>query len=342
MGFRPHVFGIIRPELVVAAEAKIGLEGRFTVELIHARTGLVKQRLHFRNLIVDDALNAIGAGGNPINSMLQYLAVGTGNAEPSAADVALVSELARTNSNGGFPDSAGYVGGAEPYWWLKRNRVFTESEANGNLTELGFFRNSSGAPMFNRQLFRDINGDPVTVVKTSQDQLRIELEFRIYPPVVDVDQNFEVDGISTALKTRAYDIDDNDRWGARTVSGGSAVGYLLGLGEWQNARAGFAIESDVLPSSLEGSLGGTAVQANTGFHLPYTNGSFFRDFELRWEPSVANFATGIGVVTWGVTRVSAADAHNVEKWVTRFTPKVLKTDSKRFTFVGRVSFARRP
>jgi hypothetical protein len=57
---------------------------------------------------------------------------------------------------------------------------------------------------------------------------------------------------------------------------------------------------------------------------------------------VANFATGIGVVTWGVTRVSGADAHNVEKWVTRFTPKVLKTDSKRFTFVGRVSFARRP
>jgi len=59
----------------------VGIEGWFTVELIHARTGLVKRRLRFRNLITNAGLNALGSGTR-IGSLIQYLAVGTGSNEP--------------------------------------------------------------------------------------------------------------------------------------------------------------------------------------------------------------------------------------------------------------------
>src|SRR5690606_9804975 len=66
----------------------IAVEGYFTVELIHARTGLVKRRLHFRNLITNAGLDAL-AGGTAINDLVNYLAVGTGSSEPSYTDTTL-------------------------------------------------------------------------------------------------------------------------------------------------------------------------------------------------------------------------------------------------------------
>lgn len=346
MGRRLHTFSIIKPELVAQAEARLGLEGWFTVELVHARTGLIKQRLRFKNLIVDAGLDTLGAGDTGLAEFIQYLAVGTGSTEPDVGDTQLESEMARTNSNGGFSDSAGFVDGAEPYWWYKRNRVFTEEQANGNLTELGFFRESSGPPMFNRQLFRDINGDPITVVKTNEDQLRVEFEWRIYPPTEDVDQNIVVDGVSTAFKTRAYDIDHGDRWGARTI-GNAVIGYLVGLGRWRDDHSlarlfGLAMESQSLPATLTGTvneIGG--VGPNTVTFGGYSNGTFLRDMTCTWEPSEANFATGIGSVSWGGCNFSVIDTHASRKWITRLTPKVQKTDSKRFTFVGRVTWGRK-
>src|SRR5690606_975085 len=116
------------------------VEGYFTVELIHARTGLVKRRLHFRNLITDAGLDAL-AGGARITDLINYLAVGTGSSEPSYTDTTLNAEVARTNSNGGFGDSDARVGDGDlvEYWRRIRTRVFTEAQANANLTELGFF-----------------------------------------------------------------------------------------------------------------------------------------------------------------------------------------------------------
>src|SRR5690606_35179901 len=141
---------------VGAVHHAIAVEGYFTVELIHARTGLVKRRLHFRNLITDAGLDAM-AGGVGISSLINYLAVGTGSSEPSYTDTTLNAEVARTNNNGGFGDSDAVVGSGDlvEYWRRIRTRVFTQAEANGNLTELGFFSAASGGTMWNRQLFRD-------------------------------------------------------------------------------------------------------------------------------------------------------------------------------------------
>src|SRR5690606_27236713 len=89
---------------VGAVRHAIAVEGYFTVELIHARTGLVKRRLHFRNLITNAGLDALASGTQIIN-LINYLAVGTGSSEPSYTDTILNAEIARTNSDGGFGDS---------------------------------------------------------------------------------------------------------------------------------------------------------------------------------------------------------------------------------------------
>src|SRR5690606_11810156 len=157
------------------------VEGYFTVELIHARTGLVKRRLHFRNLITNAGLDAL-AGGTGISSLINYLAVGTGSSEPNYTDTTLNAEVARTNSTGGFADSDAMVGSGDlvEYWRRIRTRVFGQNEANGNLAELGFFSAAQGGTMWNRQLFRDELGNPTAITKTNEDQLRVRYEYRVY------------------------------------------------------------------------------------------------------------------------------------------------------------------
>src|SRR5690606_35683965 len=204
---------------VGAVRHAVAVEGHCTVELIHARTGLIKRRLHFRNLITDAGLDAL-AGGAGIGGLINYLAVGTGSSWPSYADTSLDAEIERTTSNGGFGDSDAMVGSGDlvEYWRRIRTRVFTEDQANGNLAELGFFSSSSGGTMWNRQLFRDELGNPTTITKTNEDQLRVTYEYRIYPPWDDVVQEIEVNGVPIEVVNRAQAVTNSQRWGAYNIS----------------------------------------------------------------------------------------------------------------------------
>src|SRR5690606_12005725 len=265
------------------------VEGYFTVELIHARTGLVKRRLHFRNLITNAGLDAL-AGGAAISDLINYLAVGTGSSEPSYTDTALNAEVARTNSDGGFGDSDAMVGSGNlvEYWRRIRTRVFTQDQANGNLAELGFFSAASGGTMWNRQLFRDELGQPTTITKTSEDQLRVTYEYRVYPPWDDLVQEIEVNGVPTEVVNRPQLVSSSNTWGSSNFR--SALRGLGGVG----ASRVQAYETDTLPAR-NGSPSGTEVAASSHEVQSYTQGTWYREREARWEPSVANFATGIGL-----------------------------------------------
>src|SRR5690606_18784478 len=303
------------------------VEGYFTVELSHARTGLVKRRLHFRNLITDAGLNAL-AGGTAINSLINYLAVGTGSSEPSYMDTTLNAEVARTNSSGGFGDSDAMVGSGDlvEYWRRRRTRVFTEAQANANLAELGFFSASSGGTLWNRQLFRDELGNPTTITKTSEDQLRVTYEYRIYPPWDDVVQEIEVNGVPVEVVNRPQRVAVNASWGS--FSGASA---LNGLGIVSTATLQ-ASETDTLPGR-----GGFASGTSASSHAvqSYTPGTWYREREARWEPSAANFATGIGLF------VSEASSSSSVVFASKVTPKIMKQDTQRLIVMERWTYARK-
>lgn len=303
------------------------VEGYFTVELIHARTGLVKRRLHFRNLITDAGLDAL-AGGNGISGLINYLAVGTGSSEPSYTDTTLNAEVARTNSTGGFGDSNEMVGAGDlvEYWRRIRTRVFTEAQANANLTELGFFSSSSGGTMWNRQLFRDELGNPTTITKTSEDQLRVTYEYRVYPPWDDVVQEIEVNGVPIEVVNRPQSV-DSASWG--TWNTGNPALNSLGVVTTVSLQAS---ESDTLPGR-SGISSGT--QASSHEVQSYTPGTWYREREARWNPSAANFATGIGLFA-----SQAAGSPSI-RFASKVTPKIMKQDTQRLIVMERWTYARK-
>lgn len=305
------------------------VEGYFTVELIHARTGLVKRRLHFRNLITNAGLDAL-AGGARISDLINYLAVGTGSSEPSYTDTTLNAEVARTNSNGGFGDSNAMVGSGDlvEYWRRIRTRVFTESQANGNLAELGFYSSGTGGTLWNRQLFRDELGNPTTITKTNEDQLRVTYEYRVYPPWDDVVQEIEVNGVPVEVVNRPQLVANNSIWGS-----GATNAALDGLGA-VGTTAVEVLETDTLPGR-SGSPSGTAVAASSRAVQSYTPGTWYREREARWEPAVANFATGIGVFR------SYTNGGNSPSFASKVTPKIMKQNTQRLIVMERWTYARK-
>lgn len=304
------------------------VEGYFTVELIHARSGLVKRRLRFRNLITDAGLDAL-AGGTSIRNLVNYLAVGTGSSEPSYTDTALNAEVARTNSTGGFGDSDAMVGAGDlvEYWRRRLTRVFTEAQANANLAELGFFSSSSGGTLWNRQLFRDELGNPTTITKTSEDQLRVTYEYRIYPPWDDVVQEIEVNGVPVEVVNRPQSVASDSRWGSFSNASG-----LNGLGAVSTARLS-ASEMDTLPGRNGYTTSG--VLASSHSVQSYTPGTWYREREARWEPSAANFATGIGLF------VSDASGNQSIAFASKVTPKIMKQNTQRLIVMERWTYARK-
>jgi len=305
-----------------------GIEGVVkSVELVDVKTGIVERRIDtFKNIITDAGLDAIG-NGTQIGSLVNYLAVGTGSTTPAVSQTTLDTQLgARYNANGGFADvvssEASYA-----YWELERTRVIPTTDGNGNLTELALFSAATSGTMWMRQLFRDEVGDPTTIVKQSTQQLRVTYAWRIYPTLTAGTSNIVIDGVATTCSERAMQVDDANEWGSG--------GLLTRLGEWSALTANCrAYETDTIPTTTGGALTGTYAAASSASYAAYVNGDFYRDILMVWEPSVANHATGIGSIGFTIK------GNGVQCLSTQFTPKVAKTDTKRFSYTARISWGR--
>jgi hypothetical protein len=293
-----------KSEINVSCRCRIG--GIFKVDLIDAATGRVKQHLEFPNLITDAGMNDIVGQTNFPDELLKYIGVGTDATAPNVADTTLGSEVDRTNSTGGFGETSGYVTGSTDdfdgaYWFRSRTRLFTEGEGNGNLTELAWFRLSVGSTMTVRSLFKDGGGSPITVTKTSNDQLKITHELRSYPPMgtnpaglragsfSPIDSGTVILGPTTHSWTSSIlDSDDQNTWGTgfgmldrtmdkfrtRAVESASVLINVTGtLGDFNNAAGNGTVNSSIVKDA-------------------YVGGTFERTAVATWEPGVANFGPG--------------------------------------------------
>lgn len=313
--------------LEAGLESVVGIQGRFTVELIDAATGQVKRRLEFKNLITNVGLNAVMNNVVSILGQLAYVAVGTGSTAPAAVQTTLVAELAsaavpRTSANGGFADETG-ADSAAGYGKFIRTRLYTEAQANGNLTELGMFSASTAGTMWTRQLFLDGGGNPTVVTKTSADQLKIIYELRFYHPIADVGGVIAVNGINYTWARRVLNRGSGLAWATRIVN------QFFGGNVWE----GEAYDVNVLAADTASFVSGATNTAMTGYvAAAYVADSFVRDMTLKVEPAVGNFAGGVGG--------HSISASGVRLWQTTFTPKLPKDSSKRLTFVNRMGMAR--
>src|SRR5690606_38305175 len=197
------------------------------------------------------------------------------------SDTAVGSQLGnRINRTGGISDTL--VSGPDfDYWEFIRVREFEENEVNGNLTEVGLFSASSDGVMYTRQLFLDSEGSPTTIVKTTDDRLRITYKHRAYPNKTENVQNINVNGVPTTVTSRIQGLN----------SSGHAGNLAHNIGSWSLVRT-HAVESNTLPDVNSTLPGGSA--EISGSYAAYSSNSFFREFTANWIPSAANFATGVG------------------------------------------------
>lgn len=316
---------------VALADPKIGVAGRFTVELIHKRTGLIAQRLEFPNMIVDAGLDWMGA--NRVDGC-GFIGAGTGNAETTAIMTDLVAPLARTNNTVGVstPSESGFdttTPGAE-FAWYRMTRLFTTAQANGQLTEVGLFSASAGGTMFCRNLFRDGSGNAVAVTKTSEFELRVTYEVRWYAPPV-TPYTTTINGVA-GLAAQAT---------PTNLSAWNVGNQVLGLGfQFTHAMRIYADCTGNPTRLLNPSLGGsqppgTSAQysATSGVNAAYASGSYFREATLEWNATTANdtnlrgFEAAVGAQSFHWFEGAGVDKTNTQKLVVvyrktwdRYTP----------------------
>lgn len=310
-------------------EIKIGLEGWFTIELIDAKTQRVKRRLRFRNLITDAGLDALG-GASTLSSLLTngWIAVGTDSTAPANGDTTLGAEVSpsstnRTDANGGFFASTSYTPGPPDYWSYFRTWLLTETQGNGNLTEVGIFSANTTGTMFTRQLLKDSGGTPTTITKTSSDQLRINYELRMSIPQSDATSTVTISGTSYDITIRPLGASSTNHWGD-----------FVANSWWQGGRNGKAWETNTLVNRTSDDFGSSGVNQDSVAYAAYTNGNKFRDVTIKWEPGSANFATGIG----GIAFMDISNGGYLFQSV--FSPKFAKDATKRLTLVFRLSWDR--
>lgn len=154
-------------------EVKSSVEGWLSWELVNP-SGVIVQAGEQHNLILNSGLDWLASVD--VYNVAAFMAVGTGSTVPDVTQTGLAAQVARTSSNGGIGESVQRVSSGK--YRITFTREFSETQANGNLTEWGVSPSSTGA-LFARELFRDGSGNPVVVTKDSAQKLRMVYTFEL-------------------------------------------------------------------------------------------------------------------------------------------------------------------
>jgi len=310
------------------AEAKVGLEGWFTLRAIRRSGRVTRERKfqvggcrelpRFHNLITNLGMDRFGSVG--ANDLYTYCHVGTGTSTPSYTDTQLQNFLASISSPSTSSSNSG-----PPDYYSSLTRTWTSAIGalgNNNLTEIGISGQSANGLLFSRELIRDPNGNPAAFPISADEQLEVTYELRLYPNLVDVPATVTVGASSYDTITRPLGV-TSGRWGAVTGPNVNAARDTITSGA-QRAYTG-----DLVPytsTNPSGNLG----DASSGATASYTNGSYYRDISNTWNISTGN--GNIRVVTF---------KFGCAQFQVRFDPVITKTNTQVLTLHQRMSWARR-
>lgn len=274
----------------------------------------------FHNVVLNIGLdfmrswNVVPGDGH---SLIEYINVGTGTSDPSFTDTGLGNRVATTAKLYGSlttDHSPGDIGESLPSWrWWQRTFEFSVGflSANTNLTELGLSR-FSDSEYFNRELFRDGNGDPTAITVKGDEGIRITVRSTLYASMAHnetIAASFGVDGITRAATTKLV----GSAW--RTSDDHIMPGH------WPSGpKAVYVATAD-----------GSFVEATSYSDLPYTDGDHYRDRELTWYPGTFvgdwkrirtgwSYGSNVGGYMWEIVldeAISIADTEEIKMTVRR-------------------------
>lgn len=166
-----------REQITVPLDVKY--HNRFDFEVIDSVTGEVKQQAFAENIILDRYWTWLLTTPRP-TAVNTYIYIGTGSGTLSPARTALFTPLANKAST----EVVNVFNEAEGWFSHKRVATWQENEAmNTNWTEVGI-GGSSG--LTTHALVKDLNGNPVTLVKGTTDIIKVYSTLYVYvPPSTD-------------------------------------------------------------------------------------------------------------------------------------------------------------
>ncbi|GIW25787.1 MAG: hypothetical protein KatS3mg069_2054 [Meiothermus sp.] len=247
--------------------------------------------------------------------MFVYVAVGTGTANPSVTQTELQNELARTAANLGLGAGRTRQRLSDGVHRITFTRAFDYNQANGNLTEFGGSHSANSADgTHTRELFRDGGGNPIVIIKTSNERLAITYHFEVtLTPTVQTDQGSInlLDNNNNVVLTRLV----RGLWIGSGSSPYGDYGGFIGdngradrIGHWLTSQA----------SNMTYLNGAASDGGRYGGRLAYTNGTYYRDVEGERGPEASNqniFAYGLAgstdsQVSYKIRFVDGAGADN--------------------------------
>lgn len=182
------------------------------------------------------------------------------------------------------------------------------------------FPRTFGIPaLFNYGLF----ASPIDL--GSITELRFTYTLRWFLPLAEVQHVVNISGTDYTFTTRGYKLNDPTLWDAS---------YLGFYGSVPARHRCF--ETNVMPA-IDGFVPGTQVipvslAMTTGF-----NGVFpWREVEMKWQASDANFATGVG----GFTHLNVRTSYSEPNLVTVINPKIPKTNAHKLILRARYEMHR--
>lgn len=267
-----------------AVDMRLGMEGWFTLEAIRNGRTVRKHSFRdsegragpFKNLILNNGLDKFATDNR--SNLIRYFRAGTGTAAPDVTQTQLVNQI-----GGNVAGTADQTIPGEPPDYVSRMVVGALSSighfGNNNLTEIGIGGNGS-ADLFSRSLIVDSEGNPTAFPISSEEQLRMSYEIRLFPPLEDAFFTVNVAGQREVI-VRALGVTSSSYWAIPSPSASSG-----GVAAEPQASNGFRTGdlNDITATSSQGSS--ISGSSTTTVH-PYSPGSYKRSHRQSFSSTQA-------------------------------------------------------
>lgn len=300
---------------------KIGVAGRYRLQVFSAEGDLTKDSGWFDNLIVDNGLDQIAnvpGGSFSIPYLFTSAYVGTGTTPPANTDTQLEAYLATSSANESATNSFVEAVGTTPaYWRSVKVLTFGTGVAAGTLSEVGVGKGSGSTNLFSRALIVDGSGNPTTITVLSTETLQVTYEYRSYLDKTDHTTTCDISGVTYDVTYRVCNID---------ITPGIDKGLGLG-GDASNTLLAYSGPMGTVYNDPTGS-NGTPVNVNI---QTYTAGTYYANMVFTFSLSNSNFGGGIQ---------SFRFTGNQYKFQMQFSPTIPKNSTNVLTMNLQVSWGR--
>lgn len=194
---------------IVAPELGLGVALQCRAILRRHKSGTPLLDLSFRNKVANAFINALmtnTAGYPGVGAEVDannFFAAGTGTTPPTAADTALVAEIATGGRAATSITVAGYNAALPDNCQMQRKCTFGTGQANGTIGEFGWLSASSAGSLRARAVPKDNTGAQTTIAKTSAATLDLYWNMFIYYLQADTVLNRTLNSTPYTITTRA-------------------------------------------------------------------------------------------------------------------------------------------